>query len=382
LRLLGRDPDRTTLLVGGRLDHYEPAENKTSGDPTSDDGAVQGLLTSRLTLDPRTVLALRESVALTSFNAARATDGTAFVFDPTLVRSTYWLDTFDVALVHELAPSWRLTTGLGAVVSGTVSSQTSAGAAGVIVDHHGLDYVLPYVEADLAHDFTRRARGDLSVLYQYAYQAFVLDLTHDPATNIGPDKTSFATALAGYTYDVTPDLTTVLRAGVVVASAPPRTVDQHVIVAPSGAGEIAYHRDAFDLVGAASFTWGTVNPRLGAGPTANASVLAVGVPSPAGAWQNLALAGAAQVSYSILDTGADASSKLAIYAGGLELRYALCGWLGVTAGYDVRYSTFETPVDTPPFFQQVVYLGLSGFLSTDPTQLPLVRFAPPPQPPG
>lgn len=390
LRFPGRDLDLTTLRVGGRADHYEPIGGDAApGDAPSGDGAVQGLLTSRLTLDARTALTLREAASLTSFNAARATDGTVFVFDPTLLQSTYWIEDFDAAIVHELAPTWRLTTALGAVASGTVASQTAAsqtaaGLTGPVVDHHGFDYVLPYAQADLTHDLTPRSRGDLSVLYQYAYQAFVLDLTRDPATNIGPDKTSFATALAGYAYDVGPGLTTALHAGVVVASAPPRTVDQHVVVSPSGAGGIAYHDDAFDLVGAASFTWGTVTPRLGSGPTANASVVAVGVPSQVGAWQNLALVGTAQLSYSLLSTGADASSKLGIYAGGLEVRYALDRWLGVTAGYDVRYATFDVPppVDTTPFFQQVVYVGLSGYLSTDPTQLPLVRYAPALQPPG
>jgi hypothetical protein len=398
LRFPGRDLDLTTVRVGGRADHYEPIGGSAApGDAPSGDGAVQGLLTSHLALDARTALALREAASLTSFNAVRATDGTVFAFDPTLLQSTYWTEDVEAAIVHELAPTWRLTTALGAVASGTVASQTAASRTaaasqteaaltGAAVDHHGFDYVLPYAQADLAHDLTPRSRGDLSVLYQYAYQAFVLDLTRDPATNIGPDKTSFVTALAGYTYDVGPGLTTALHAGVVVASAPPRTVDQRVVVSPSGAGGIAYHADAFDLVGAASFTWGTVTPRLGAGPTANASVVAVGVPSQVGAWQNFALVGTAQLSYSLLSTGADASSKLGIYAGGLEVRYALDRWLGVTAGYHVRYATFDAPPPgdtTPsPFFQQVVYVGLSGYLSTDPTQPPLVRYAPALQPPG
>jgi hypothetical protein len=378
LRLLGRDADRTTVVFGGRLNQYEPLQQEDQ----SDDGAFNGLLTSRLTLGPRTVLTLNESASVTSFDAAHTTDGTIFVFDPTRVRSTYWVDDLDVSLVDQLSYNWRLTGSIGATVSGTIASSPTLLPGGQLIEHRGLDFVLPYVEADLSHDFTARSEGDLSVLYQYAYQLFVLDLTQNPPRDIGPDKTTFLSALAGYTYNFSPELSTVVRAGAVLASAPPRDTDQRAVLAPSAAGEVYYSRDFFNLVGAASYTWGTVNPRLGAGPTANASLLAIGVPYHVGNWQNLALIGTAQLSYSSLMTGVGDSTKLGLYAGGLEVRYGLNNWLGLIGGYNIRYANFNTPAYEPPFLQQIVFLGLSGYWATDRTQLPLTNFAAPVQPPA
>ncbi len=378
LRFLGRDADRTTVLLGARANHYEPLQRENQ----SDDGAFNGLFTSRLTLAPRTVLTINDAVSVTSFNAAHTTDGTLFAFDPTQVRSTYWLEDFNASLTYQISPNWRLTQSLGATVSGTISSAPVLAASGELVEHRGLDYVMPYVETDLNHALTARSEGDVVVLYQYAYQLFVLDLTQNPPRNIGPDKTAFLTTLAGYTYNFSPELSTVVRGGAVLASAPPRDIDQRAVLAPSGAAELYYTRDFFNVVAAGSYTWGTVNPRLGSGPTGNASVFAVGVPYHVGKWQNLALIGTVQLSLSSLQTGVGESTKLGLYAGGIEVRYGLSDWLGLVGGYNVRYATFDTPAYEPPFFQHIVFFGLGGYWSTDRVQLPLVNFAAPVQPPA
>ena len=76
------------------------------------------------------------------------------------------------------------------------------------------------------------------------------------------------------------------------------------------------------------------------------------------------------------------STKLGLYAGGIEVRYGLNDWLGLVGGYNVRYATFDTPAYEPPFFQQIVFFGLGGYWSTDRVQLPLVNFAAPVQPPA
>ena len=381
LRFLGRDADRTTVLVGTRVDHYEPLQPENQ----SDDGAVNALFTSRLTLAPRTVLLVNDAASVTSFNAAHTTDGTIFAFDPTQVRSTYWLDDWSASLVHRISPNWRLTQSLGATVSGTIASApvlAPSGELADLVEHRGLDYVMPYVETDVNHALTARSEADAILLYQYAYELFVLDLTQNPPRNVGPDRTAFLTALAGYTYTWSPGLSTVVRAGGVLASAPPRDVDQRAVLSPSGAAELYFARDSFNVVASGSYTWGTVNPRLGSGPTTNASVFATGVPYPVGHWRNLALLGTIQVSLSSLLAGPGESTKLGLYAGGLEVRYGLNRWLGLLGGYNIRYATFDTPDYEPPFVQHVVFLGVSGYWSTERVELPLVNFAAPVQPPA
>src|SRR5579884_1045414 len=94
LRFLGRDADRTTLNLDVRANHYEPLQHEDQ----SDDGAFNGAFASRLTLGPRTALTLTMSGSVTSFNSAHVTDGTIFAFDPTQIRSTYWIDDVGVGI--------------------------------------------------------------------------------------------------------------------------------------------------------------------------------------------------------------------------------------------------------------------------------------------
>jgi hypothetical protein len=379
LRFLGRDQDRSALVVGVRANHYEPLQREAQ----SDDGAVNASFSSHVTLAPRTTLAVQDSGAVTSFNAAHVADGTIFAFDPTQVRSTYWLNDLSLAVAYQLAPNWRFTQTIGANISGTLSSAPTQLPSGGLAEHRGLDYLMPYVEADLNHDLSLRSSADLAVLYQYPLQFFVLDFTQSPPRNIGPDKQAFLTGLAGWTYHVTQEISTVLRGGGVLASAPPRDPDQRAILAPAATGELYFTRPFFDLVATGAYTWGTVNPRLGSGPTATGSLLAIGLPRPVGALRNLALLARAQVSYSSLITGVGSSSGMGLYAAGGEVRYGLGPHLGLLAGYDFRYATFDTPgLFNPAFLQQVFFVGLSGYFANDRTAFPLTTFSAPVQPPS
>jgi len=378
LRLLGRDTDHTSLIAGVRVNHYEPLQTQQQ----SDDGAFNASLVSHLTLGPRTTLSLTDSGSVTTFNAAHVTDGTIFAFDPTQTRSTYWLNDLNASIAHQLSPKLRLTQSIGATVSGTLKSAPIQLSSGQLVEHRGIDYVMPYVEADLNEDFTPRSSGDVMVLYQYAYQLFVVDFTQSPPRNIGPDRQAFLTGLVGYTRHFSPELSAVLRVGGVLASAPPRDVDQRPVLSPAWLGELYYSRPFFDFVAAGGYTWGTINPRLGAGPSATGSLLAIGVPHHVGRWRDLALIGSVQVSYSSLVIGAGQASGLGLYAAGVEVRYGVSRWLGLLGGYQVRYATFQTPTFNPPFLQQVFFVGLSGYWSTDRAQPAIVTFAPPVQPPA
>ncbi|HXX67557.1 MAG TPA: hypothetical protein VEK07_10265 [Polyangiaceae bacterium] len=378
LRFLGRDTDLTTINVEGRVDHYEPLQKENQ----SDDGAVNLALASTMALGPRTMLQLRNTTSAASFNAAHVTDGTIFAFDPTLVRSSYWLEDLSASIVQQLSRTWRLTQSVGGMASGTISSAPTQTASGELIEHRGLDYLMPYAETDLLKELSPRASGDLTLLYQYAYQLYVYDFTQTPPRYIGPDKQAFLTGLAGYAYHFSPEISAVARAGGVLSSAPPRDIDQRPILAPAALGEFYWTRPFFSLVATAGYAWGTVNPRLGEGPTASGSVLAIGTPRPIGAWKNLALVATGQFEYSQLITGVNESTKLGLYAAGVQVRYGLNRWLGLLAGFDGRYATFSTPgTYQPPFLQTVVFFGLSGYWSTDRAQFPLTTFAAPITPP-
>jgi hypothetical protein len=242
---------------------------------------------------------------------------------------------------------------------------------------------MPYMETALNRELSPRSSAELMLLYQYSLQVFVLDLAQQRPRNVGPDKQAFATGLAGWTFHATQEISTVLRGGGVLASAPPRDVDQRAILSPSAMAELYWTRPFFDLVVTGGYTWGTINPRLGSGPTGSGSVLAIGIPRPVGNWRNLAVVARVQGSYSSLITGIDQSTELGLFAVGGEMRYGVDRWLGIIAGYDFRYATLSTPaLYSPPFLQQVFYVGLSGYFTNDRTVLPLTTFTAPVQPPS
>jgi hypothetical protein len=385
LRWLGRDTDRTTLNLDARANHYEPLQREYQ----SDDGAFTGAFSTTHLIAPRTTWSVVDTGAVTSFNAAHVTDGTIFAFDPTQERSTYWINDVSTTIAHQMTPTLRLTQGVGATISGTLASAPTLAPNGQNVEHRGLDYVMPYMETDLNEDFTSRTSGDLMLLYQYALQEYVVDFTQTPPRNIGPDKQAFLTLLAGWTHHWNADLSTVVRGGGVLGSAPPRDIDQRAILSPAGELDFYFTRPFFEVVASSGYTWGTINPRLGDGPTASGSLLAIGVPHHVGKWQNLALMATAQASYSTLitgvtpATGATQATRLGLYAVGGQVRYGLNRWLGVLGGYDLRYATFATPGQfNPPFLQQVFWIGLGGYWANDRTILPLTRFAAPVTPPS
>jgi hypothetical protein len=384
LRFHGRDGDVTNLVVDGRANHYEPLQREYQ----SDDGAFNAALHSRITIAPRTVLSLADSASVTSFNAAHQVDGTMLAFDPTQVRSTYWIEEASGDLTYKLSPNWRISQSLGVVISGTLQSAPTVLPSGQLSEHRGLDYIMPSVESDVAHDFGERTSGDLLLRYQYVLQEYLLDITQNPPRNIGPEKSATLLLLAGYSYRWSPDFATMLRGGAVMAAAPPRDPDQRRILAPSGQADLYYTRPFFDFVATAAYSWGTINPRIGSGPTASVSLQAVGVPEHRGDWKNLALLGRADFAYSLLIAGADQSgnvqeAELGLYSVGLEARYALNRWLGVLAGYDLRYATFSPATSFgPEFFQQVFFVGLGGYFSNDQTILPLTTFTAPVVPPA
>ena len=377
MRVQTSQKDLHIFRLGGRLEHYEPLTPQYQ----SDDGAMNAAYSSRYVLTPRTFVSFAADAAVATLNGSHIADTTLFAFDPTLVRRTYWLSSLEGAVTHELAPTWRIRQSLGLVFAGTISQPPSLLPNGQNVAHRGVDYLLPYVETDVFKDFTERTTGDLLLLYQYSYDLYVLDLTQNPPRNIGPDKMAFATVLAGHTYRWSPELVTSLHLGAVLGSAPPRDIDQRPVISPAGLAELSYTREFWSFLAVAGYTYGTVNPRLGAGASASASAALVGTPYRIGNWKNFSLLVNAQGSYSTLATAAAQSTKLGLYAADGQFRYAINTWLGLLGGYQVRYATYDTQQFIPPFLQHIGFFGVSGYWSTDRSIPVLTQFSAPIAPP-
>jgi hypothetical protein len=150
------------------------------------------------------------------------------------------------------------------------------------------------------------------------------------------------------------------------------------VLSPAFLQELGYSREFWQFVATAGYSYGSANPRLGAGPSLNGAVLLIGTPYRRGGWRDFSVMLNAQASRSTLLTGVGAQTTLSLVAGSAELRYALNPTWGLLAGYDVRYATFEDSSQViPSFLRHMVYLGISGYWSTDKTVPVLTQFAAP-----
>ena len=132
--------------------------------------------------------------------------------------------------------------------------------------------------------------------------------------------------------------------------------------------EVHYTTERYTFIGQAGFSYGSVTPRLGSGPTFSAQGSLVGVPYPHGKFRNLMGTAQAVATYASLPASNSASTSLTAVGASFEIRYPLTKGLGVSGGYDVRLSTIKTTgSDLVPFFRQIAFVGLSGYFTTDGT---------------
>jgi hypothetical protein len=378
-RIATNSTDIYTLRVGGRVLHYEPLTKQDQ----SDDAAGNGAFSARWSLSARTYVALTADGQVATLNGAHLADMTILAFDPTLFRRTYWIDTEEIALTHELSKTWRIRQSLGVISSGTIYQPPTLLPSGQLTRHRGLDNVTPYIETDLDKDISYRVTFDSMLLYQYGYNLYVLDLTQNPPRDIGPDRTAFLTALPGFTYRFNPDWTNTFHLGGVLASAPPRDPDQRPVISPAANDELSFNNQFWSFLAAGSYTYGTVNPRLGSGPSVGGSVVVMGTPSRVGHWKNFSIMANGQATYSTLITGVTQSTTITVYAADAEFRYALSPWLGLLGGYQARYASYQTPGSfLPPFSTSIVFLGLGGYWSTNRDIPALTSFVAPITPPS
>lgn len=377
VRITDSKGDITDIRLEARGQHYEPVP----ADPNqSDDGSLNALFTSKMTLNRRTTLNVSASASMSTINGSHLSDGTVFQFNPTEARLTYWLAQPQISLTYELSSTWRYRQAVGAFLTGTVDQPATQLPNGTLTKHRGLDTAQPFVESDVYKDFSDRATGDIDVLFIYSDEVYLLNLSQNPPRNVGPQQQLFLTPTAGLTYRWKPDFLTTTRLGGVVASAPPLDVDQRPILAPLIYQDVHYSGEFWQFFASAQYTYGPVTPRLGSGPSAGASAYLVGTPIRQGHWRDFSVMFNALASHSSLVLSTTNSLVMDIAAASGEIRYAINPTWGLLGGYDFRYATFSGQTPTPPFLRHMVFFGVSGFWTTDKTIPILTQFAAPVHP--
>jgi hypothetical protein len=360
------------LVVRGQ--HYTPLD----GYDQLDDGTVIGSFARTITAGPRTFLTAAAFGTLTSSNSALISDGPVLVPDPSSLRRVYTVDMARLGFAHELGPRWRLIGGVDATVQATITDeQVFQTPNGTPIYHSGLDDFVPGVDATVAHDIDPYNIGLLMLRYELTDVPFVVDYTATPPTLEGSTLNNLFLANLGWNHAFSEYLRALVWGGVIFTTAPPLDPNQSVVVSPTADLFVTYLRPYWGVLAEASYSYGSVDPRLGFGPGEAASFTVQGVPYPHRSWSHLALLANGTADHAEYVQGVDAVAKLTFLGASIEARYALNDWLGLIAGYGIHYSTFDGAGAYPPLFRNVAFVGVSGYFANDRSLPLLTTFASP-----
>ncbi|WP_394826600.1 hypothetical protein [Pendulispora albinea] len=365
-RITEPDTDVHGLRLRVRGQYYQTLDGYRVNDP---DGTAQASYASSVTLGKFSTLTVSASGTITALTSARVGDGTLlFTIDPSTTQSTFTLVQGAFTLLHELSPRWRVREGGGLLVTSTISAPPFILAGGQELDRRGLDGLQPYGTVGVLHDITPRNTGDLSVTYRYTYSPYSLDFTSSPPRAAGPQRIHQVIPDVGLSHLFTPDWLNLVRVGLSISSAPNFSDDKKPIILPVFTEEIHFTNERWAFIGVTNFSYGSVTPRLGSGPTLGLQASLVGTPYPTGKFRNMMMTAQATATRASLQASGSASTTINAVGGSIEARYPLTKGLGISAGYDVRLSTIQTTgSDAVPFFRQIVFVGLSAYFTTDGT---------------
>jgi hypothetical protein len=372
------EDDPQTFRVSGRLQHYIPID----GNPSLDDGTLNGSWGGAFTLDRRTIASMNVVGTLTSSNSALISDGPLFQADPSTFTHVYTLENARLTVSHELSPRWRIVVGGDAWVGTTVSEAPLLLPNGANLYHSGLDYVTSDADISFNHDFGPADIGSIITRYSASFVAFVLNYAAVPPSYRGTAWNQAVSSLATWTHAFDQRLRMLVGAGASVSQAPPLDTNQQPVLSPAVNASLIYSRAYWLTTLGGSYSYGSANPRLGFGPSEGGSLTIQGLPSPRGTWSNLALLATGSVGNATFAQGGGISTQLVTGGASLEARYALNRWLGLAAGYNFVYVNLEGPGSTGPLVRNIVFAGLSGYFANDGTLPTLESFALAISPPG
>lgn len=360
------DGDSHSFRLGARGNIYEPLDSQSS---TTPDGTLQGMWISAIGLAPKTTLTLTLRSLLTAAVSSRAADGSLLLSsDPASTQTTYGFTNASVGIIHELSPHWRVRESVGTIITNTFSAPPFDLADGAQLDRRGIDGISASFSSAVLHDFDARNVGDVTASYGYGYSPYSFDYTTTPP-HLGPAQRNHDVGLdLGLRHDFTARLLGRSRLGVTVATPPTLDTDRRAIIFPGAGQDLTYTTDRWIVLAGVNFSYGSVTPRLGNGPTLNGVLSASGLPLPRGKWRKLVTIAAVQATYARVSLGPDQLTSLTAIGTSLQARYPLFESLGALVGYDARVSTFG---ESAAYVRQLLFVGLSGYWSTDGQQVPL-----------
>lgn len=393
----GEEPQQLSLQVLGQ--QYYKLDD---GPSLPQDGSVLGLYGGGFSLGRSTRLAIRAFSSVQTLNSSRQQDGALFQVDPANLQRTFTLSNLTFQLLQEISPTTRYVHVVGASASTTLRDEPSLLSDGSRLFHRGLDFVQLNTSGTVLKDVGQSARVFADVEYEGLYNNFFLDFTRNVPVRRGDFSVHVGRVNAGATYFASDALSLTGRGGVAVGTPPPISVptpppppgtpvdpnaldpdDRSLIVSPQGGGELLYQKPTFEAQLSAAYTFGAANPRIGYGRTTSVDGHIGGVPFPSHpVLRNVALLMTGTVSRAVLRPNNDGEAFLTFAGVTALVRYRLTNWLGALGGYSNRYVNFSGTLAAPDLLRHQVFLGLSGFFTTDVTEPPPLSVFAPPRPTG
>ncbi len=371
--------DRQDIRLGVRGQFYAPINGNGSVPPV--DGTALASLNRSFTLSPSTIVYTGLGATLTSSNSALIQDGALFQVDPSNLDHVYTLENADVGLGHQLASRWRMGIAIDETVESTLSQGPTVDAAtGGTVVHQGLDFATTSVDLNVSHELDPYNMGTLLSHTTAAYIPFTVNYGVVPPVDVGASTNVSETLQALWGHAYTEHLSSIVQLGATLAAPPPNDGGAAIMASPTGQASLIYARNYWLAHIDAGYAYGTANPALGYGFGAFGGAELRGVPYAHGIWNKLSVLAAGTASESQLIQPGGAETEFKFVVGSAEARWSLNTWLGLEAGYNVRYASYGGAGAPPSLFRQIVFVGLSGYFANDKSLPTLETFASPTTP--
>lgn len=359
-----------SVRAGARGQHYTPIGGRLVG---GDDGALMLGWNANLQLDKKTTLSLGQFAMLAGQNTARLADMPLLMLDPSMGRQTFVMANNNVSCHHELTGAERLRVTLSGLVRYLVRDSAPVGPG------EGVDYAGPQLESEWIRDLGSADSGILRLNIGGFYTPRAL---LDLSGRRGPSKTWQATPTAIWVHHLNESWQSEIRGGVSFVTTTSETFST-LNVMPAIATQMTYTEDQQFFQLNYSLGINTVNIALGPGLGHSLGAVFGGPVSKTHLGRRFVAGLTTSLSQGSVPSSESTSFVVGTAGAGGLLSYALRDWMGIVVGYEGQYmnmgQTGGAPAPSVSFYRNVVYVGLSGIVSSTPGALPVDVPRPPPR---
>lgn len=362
LVLRRRDDESHTFSLRARTQIYVPLERGAESPPN---GTVLFLHNTSMGVGKFGSLSITTNASVTAITSARASDGTLLLtLDPTAQSTSVASASLLAGYTHTLSPRWSITERAGLAVTDTLSAPPIQAANGVVLDRRGLDGILPSSLTSLNRELGKLDTGSITLAYNYTYSPYSLDIATSPPAIGGPQGIHQVVPGLRLVHTFSDRLTSTTTVGMSITTPSRFEPDRSLNYFPVGSQQVALVGPRWTIRGLANLAYSAVNARLGLGPAVGFLGTIAGAPLSGGSFRRMYLVGTVQAQHQSVPAASGGTTALEVVGAGVEVRYGLNRWLGLYTGYDARLSSNFDPA-AANFFRQIVFIGLSGYFSTD-----------------